>query len=167
MNLRERLAVLGEVVFAKNSRITGRLDWLPLLIVRLCLAAVFIPTGWGKLHDLQKVTDFFTELGIPWPHLNAIVVAVSELGCGTLLLLGALSRLAAIPLIVSMTIAILTARRGDINSPADLFALDELIYMALAIVILVLGAGAISADGLVGRRFFPSPLTPSTKGDRS
>src|SRR5438067_2388770 len=107
MNLRERLTVLGEVVFGRNTRITSRLDWLPLLFVRLCLAAVFIPTGWGKLHDLAKVTDFFTELGIPWPHLNAVVVAVSELGCGALLLVGALSRLAAMPLIVSMTIAIL------------------------------------------------------------
>jgi putative oxidoreductase len=166
MNLRERLAVLCDVVFTTKR---SRLDWLPLLFVRLCLAAVFIPTGWGKLHDLAKVTDFFTELGIPWPHLNAVVVAVSELGCGTLLLVGALSRLAAMPLIVSMTIAILTARRGDIHGPADLFALDELIYAALAIVVLVLGAGAISADGLIARRFFPRKRTTTTtsKGDRS
>src|SRR5215831_2806228 len=167
MRLRERLTVLGQVLFARTTNTTAKLAWLPLLIVRLCLAAVFIPSGWGKLHDLAKVTSFFTELGIPWPHINAVVVAVSELGCGAVLLVGALSRLAAIPLIVSMTIAILTARRGDIHGLADLFALDELIYMALAIVVLVLGAGAISADGLIGRRFFPSPLTTPTKGDRS
>jgi putative oxidoreductase len=166
MNLRERVNVIGEVVFAR-TRATTRLEWLPLLLLRLCLAAVFIPSGWGKLHDLQKVTDFFTELGIPWPHLNAVVVAFSEFVCGGLLLLGAFSRLAAIPLIVSMTIAILTARRGDVHGVADLFALDELIYMALAIAILVLGAGAVSADGLLARRFFPSrqTLTPE-KGDR-
>jgi putative oxidoreductase len=167
MNLRARLTILRDVLFARTT--TGRLDWLPLLIVRLCLAAVFIPSGWGKLHDLPKVTAFFTELGIPWPHLNAVVVALSELGCGTLMLIGALSRLAAIPLVVSMTIAILTARRGDVHGVADLFALDELIYLALAVVVLVLGAGAISTDGLVARRFF-SPRRTTTqppKGDRS
>jgi putative oxidoreductase len=165
MNLRERLTVLRDVLFARP----GRLDWLPLLLVRLCLAAVFIPSGWGKLHDLAKVTDFFSELGIPWPHLNAVVVAVSEFACGVALLVGAVSRLAAIPLIVSMTIAILTARRADIHGVADLFALDELIYLALAVVVLVLGAGAISADGLIARRL-SSPRTTSTqppKGDRS
>ena len=165
MNLRERLTVLRDVVFARTSR----LDWLPLLLVRLCLAAIFIPSGWGKLHDLAKVTDFFSELGIPWPHLNAVVVAVSEFACGVALLVGAVSRLAAIPLIVSMTIAILTARRADIHGVADLFALDELIYLALAVVVLVLGAGAISADGLIARRF-SSPRAASTqtpKGDRS
>jgi len=165
MNLRERLTVVRDVLLARTSR----LDWLPLLLVRLCLAAVFIPSGWGKLHDLAKVTGFFGELGIPWPHLNAVVVAVSEFGCGVLLLVGALSRLAAIPLIVSMTIAILTARRADIHGVADLFALDELIYLALAVVVLVLGAGAISADGLIARRL-SSPRAASTqtpKGDRS
>jgi putative oxidoreductase len=166
MDLRERLGVLGGVVFAGKS--TSRLDWLPLLLLRLCLAAVFIPSGWGKLHDLAKVTAFFTELGIPWPHLNAAVVAVSELGCGALLLIGALSRLAAIPLVVSMTIAIVTARRGDIHGFADLFALDELIYMALAVAILVLGPGAVSMDRLIARRFFSSGTTSTpSKGDRS
>jgi putative oxidoreductase len=165
MNLRERVTVLRDVLFARTSR----LDWLPLLLVRLCLAAIFIPSGWGKLHDLAKVTGFFTELGIPAPHLNAVVVAVSEFGCGVLLLVGALSRLAAIPLIVSMTIAILTARRGDIHSVADLFALDELIYLALAVVVLVLGAGAISADGLIARRLssLRRASTQTPKGDRS
>jgi putative oxidoreductase len=163
MNLRERVTGLRDALFARRSR----LDWLPLLLVRLCLAAVFIPSGWGKLHDLSKVTGFFTELGIPWPHANAGVVAVSEFGCGVLLLAGALSRLAAIPLIVSMTIAIITARRGDVHGVADLFALDELIYLALAVVVLVLGAGAISADGLIARRFLSPRNNPSNKGDRS
>jgi putative oxidoreductase len=163
MNIRDGVLVVRERTLAAARKAS----WLPPLLIRLCLAAVFIPSGWGKLHDLQKVTDFFTELGIPWPHLNAVVVAFSEFVCGGLLLLGAFSRLAAIPLIVSMTIAILTARRGDVHGVADLFALDELIYMALAIAILVLGAGAVSADGLLARRFFPSrqTLTPE-KGDR-
>jgi len=146
-------------------------EWLPPLLVRLCLAAVFIPSGWGKLHDLGKVTQFFAELGIPWPHLNAVVVAVSELGCGALLLVGLMARLAALPLIVSMTIAILTAKRADIGGPVDLFAVDELIYLVLALVILVRGAGAIAADSLLARRLFHPPFHANERqhqpGDRS
>jgi putative oxidoreductase len=160
LNARHRLLAAARAV-----------EWLPPLLVRLCLAAVFIPSGWGKLHDLGKVTEFFTELRIPWPHLNAVVVAFSELVCGALLLVGLMSRLAALPLIVSMTIAILTAKRADIGSPIDLFAVDELIYVVLAVLILVRGAGAISADGLLARRFLPRRLHDNQPqhqaGDRS
>ena len=146
---------LATMILAARERVLGfarKLDWLPLLLVRASLAAVFVPTGWGKLHDLEKVTGFFTELGIPAPHFNAVLVAVSELGCGSLLLIGLVSRLAAVPLIISMTIAILTAKRADISGVTDLFAVDEFIYIVMAIVVLVLGAGAISVDGLLARR---------------
>ena len=100
---------------------------------------------------------------------SSLKKSVSEFACGVALLVGAVSRLAAIPLIVSMTIAILTARRADIHGVADLFALDELIYLALAVVVLVLGAGAISADGLIARRLssLRRASTQTPKGDRS
>ena len=163
MNLRDGVLVVRERALAAARKAS----WLPPLLIRLCLAAVFIPSGWGKLHDLQKVTDFFTELGIPWPHLNAVVVGASELGCGALLLVGLASRLAALPLIVSMTIALLTAKRADIGGPVDLFAVDELIYGVLAIAIVVLGAGAVSADGLATRLLFHPNEHQQPEGDRS
>jgi putative oxidoreductase len=122
-----------------------------LLLLRVCLAAVFIPSGWGKLHDLAKVTAFFTELGIPAPHLNAVVVAISELGCGTLLLLGLLARAAALPLVASMAVAIITAKRADIAGVADLFALDEFIYVAMAFAVATLGPGRFALDALARR----------------
>lgn len=133
--------------------VARRVEWLPLLFVRASMAAVFVPSGWGKLHDLQKVTEFFTELGIPAPGFNATLVAVTELGCGLLLLIGLASRLAAIPLVISMTVAIITAKRADISGIVDLFAMDEFVYIVMAIVVLVLGAGALSVDGQLGRRF--------------
>src|SRR6516165_8110014 len=123
-----------EKLFSMRRRalaVARRLEWLPLLLFRASLASVFVPSGWGKLHDLAKVTGFFTELGIPAPHLNAVVVAVSELVCGSLLLAGLLSRVAAVPLVVSMTIALITAKRLDIHGVVDLFAVDEFIYIVL------------------------------------
>ena len=147
---------LAKKVLASRDRllaIARKLDWLPLLLVRASLAAVFVPSGWGKLHDLEKVTGFFTDLGIPAPHFNAVLVAVSELGRGVLLLVGLASRLAAVPLVISMTIAIVTAKRADISGVTELFAVDEFIYIVLAIVVIVLGAGLVSIDGLVARRW--------------
>ena len=147
---------LSERALSMRDRLLGitrKVDWLPLLLIRASLAAVFIPSGWGKLHSLDKVTGFFTELGIPAPHFHAVLVAVSEFGCGTLLLVGLVSRLAAIPLVISMTVAIVTAKRPDISGIVDLFAVDEFLYIVMAIAVLVLGAGAVSADGVIGRRF--------------
>lgn len=132
--------------------IARKLDWLPLLLVRLSLAAVFVPSGWGKLHDLEKVTAFFVELGIPAPHLNAVVVSITELVCGSLLLVGLVSRLAAMPLVVSMTVAIITAKAPDLHGVVDLFSVDEFIYIVMAIVVIVLGPGAVSVDAQLARR---------------
>jgi putative oxidoreductase len=63
-----------------------------------------------------------------------------------LLLVGLFSRLAALPLVVSMTIAIITAKRADISGVTDLFAVDEFVYIVMAIVVVVLGPGLISVD---------------------
>jgi putative oxidoreductase len=149
MALLKRIPAMRERLLA----LARKLEWLPLLLVRLSLAAVFVPSGWGKLHDLEKVAGFFTELGIPAPHFNAVVVGLSEPACGALLVVGLLSRLAAVPLVVSMTIAIITAKRADISGVTDLFAVDEFIYIVMAIVVIVLGAGLVSVDRLVARRW--------------
>src|SRR3954463_1108927 len=97
-----------------------RVAFLGPALARLTLGVVFIGTGWGKLHSLDKVTGFFTELGIPAPGFNAVLAATAEFVCGSLLLIGLLSRLAAIPLIVTMIVAILTAKRADLHGISDL-----------------------------------------------
>jgi len=124
---------------------------LALLLVRLSLAAVFVPSGWGKIHDLAKVTAFFTELGIPMPHANAILVSLTELGCGVLLLVGLAGRLEALPIVANMAVAIITAKRDDVHGLTDLFALDEFLYIVMALVVVAFGAGLFSLDALAMR----------------
>lgn len=156
MNVLEQIARLREVVLKWASR-GGP---LALLLVRLGLAAVFVPSGWGKIHDLAKVTGYFTELGIPAPHANAILVSLIEFGCGTLLVVGLASRLAALPLIPNMAVAIITAKRDDLHGPADLFAVDEFLYIVLSLVVVAFGPGLLSLDTLVARMFGRSNRTP-------
>jgi putative oxidoreductase len=124
----------------------GRLSFLGPTLARLTLGVVFVGTGWGKLHSLDKVTGFFTELGIPAPGFNAVLAASAEFVCGGLLLLGLLSRLAAIPLIITMIVAILTAKRGDLHGISDLLGFEEWTYIVLAIWIAVAGPGPLSLD---------------------
>ncbi len=76
-----------------------------LLLVRLYWGWQFAQTGWGKLHNLDKVTDFFTSLGIPAPGVNAVFIVALEFVGGILLALGLGSRLIALLLACDMLVA--------------------------------------------------------------
>jgi putative oxidoreductase len=141
---------------ALRSRVLTLLDrwaWVGPLALRLSLGAVFLGTGWGKLHNLGQVTSFFTDLGIPLPAANAALVSGVELVGGTLILLGLFTRFAAVPLMVVMTVAILTAKRPDIDGIRSLLAFDEFTYLAGFLWLFVAGAGKASLDALLfGRK---------------
>jgi putative oxidoreductase len=145
-----------ESVLALGKRVLERVRkvaWLGPLLVRLTVGVVFVGTGWGKLHSLDKVTDFFAELHIPAPHFNAVLAASAELVGGLAMLLGLMTRLAAIPLITTMVVAILTAKRPEIDGLSSLLGLEEFSYLAMFFWLALAGPGACSIDHLLARRF--------------
>ena len=139
-------------ILAFTDRQTPRLEWLPLAAARITLGWVFLQSGWGKLHNLAGVTDFFVSLGVPLAHVQAPMVAGIEFGGGLLLLLGLATRLAALPLVGVMLVAIRTALWDDIHDLSDLFGLAEFGYVVLLSSLVVFGAGSLSLDALVRRR---------------
>jgi len=130
-----------------------RLGWLGPLALRLSLGAVFIKSGWGKLHDLESLTKFFGELGIPFPAFNATLSSTTELVGGSLLFLGLLTRLAAVPLSIVMLVAIVTARRPDIDGPLTLLSFIEVTYLSGFLWLLLAGAGKVSLDAVLFGRW--------------
>jgi putative oxidoreductase len=128
--------------------VTRALDGVAPLVARLTLGVTFAGTGWGKLQHLEKVTAFFTELGLPAPHFQAMLVGTTELVGGALLLAGFASRLASLPLLVTMVVAILTAKRTDVTGASDLFGLLEWTYLVLLAWLALSGPGRFSLDGL-------------------
>jgi len=149
-----------EALRTRALAILDRFSWVGPLAVRLSLGAVFLGTGWGKLHNLGQVTSFFTELGIPFPAVQAAVVSGIELVGGTLIVLGLLTRFAAVPLMGTMVVAILTAKRPEIEGIRSLLAFEESTYLAGFLWLTVAGAGKASLDALLfGRRSsLPRPL---------
>jgi putative oxidoreductase len=82
-----------------------------VVLIRLAVGAVFLTEGVQKfLFPDALGVGRFTKIGIPAPEIMAPFVGVFEIGCGALLILGLLTRLAAIPLIIDMLVAIATTK---------------------------------------------------------
>jgi putative oxidoreductase len=123
-----------------------------LLAARLGVGLLFVSTGWGKVHDIPKVVGFFRSLGIPAPELQAPFVSFTELICGSAIVVGLFTRLSAVPLMASMVVAILTAKRAELHGLFDLIGFDEFTYLVLLFVIAILGPGKISLDTFVAKK---------------
>jgi putative oxidoreductase len=113
---------------------------------------VFVGTGWGKLHSMPDVIENFRNWGIPLPGFNARLAAATEFGGGILMLLGLGTRLAALPLAFTMVIAIIAAKRGDIDGLSTLVGFDEWAYLVFFIWLAVAGAGPVSLDRFIAPR---------------
>ena len=125
--------------------------WLSPTIARLTVGLVFFQAGWGKLNDLDSVTAFFTELGIPEPAFQARLASGAEFVCGGLLLLGLATRFAVVPLIITMCVAILTAQWANVDGLGSLVGLLEFAYIALLVWLGTDGPGPLSLDHLIAR----------------
>jgi putative oxidoreductase len=127
-----------------------------LLAVRLYWGWQFMQTGWGKLGDLNKVVNFFTSLGIPFPTLNAYFVSGLEFAGGALLLAGLGSRLIALLFTADMLVAYITADREALfsvfSNPDKFYAAAPYTFLFASLLVLVFGPGRFSIDYLIGRR---------------
>jgi len=147
-----RVKQLVTVAQASAAAVARRLIWLPPTLARLVVGGVFFVSGWGKLNDLSSVSDYFAQLGLPAPMFQALLAASAEFFCGGLLILGLATRLAVVPLIVTMIVALRTALWDQIDGFISLFGLGEFLYIVLMIWLGVEGPGPLSVDALIGRR---------------
>ena len=107
------------------ERLSAWFAWLPPLFARIVVGWVFLWSGWGKLNALDRITQNFVEWGIPFPHIMTPFVSGVEFFGGLLLLLGLFTRVAAVPLVVTMIVAILSAKLGDVDSLETLLGFEE------------------------------------------
>jgi len=128
-----------------------------LLFVRLYWGWQFAQSGWGKLHNLSGVTEFFTTLGLPMPHVTAVGIASLEFFGGILLALGLFSRPLCLVLTINMIMAYATADREALLSvfsdPGKFYNADPYTFLAASVLVLVFGPGKASVDALLGKYF--------------
>jgi len=137
------------------AAIGDRLQCLVLLIIRLYFGWQFFLFGKGKLLNLDRTAGFFASLNLPVPHVTAAFVGLVEAGGGLLLLLGLGARLAAIPLIITMIMAYITADRPALHAifsnPDKFTSATPFLFLAAALIVFVFGPGKISIDALMGK----------------
>ncbi len=139
-------------------RVARALGFVAPLLTRLLIGQAFFLTGRGKSENLEGVTSFFADLGIPFPELNAFFVAHLEYFGGIALILGLLTRLAATGLATTMVVALMTADRANfltaLASSGDVGLTDvvPVVYLLFLIWLMLYGPGLVSVDALISRR---------------
>jgi len=134
----------------------ARLDSPFLLFVRLYWGWQFMQTGWGKLHNLSHVREFFVSLGIPGASLMAPTIASLEFLGGILLIIGLASRLTGFMLACNMLVAYVTADREALWSffkdPGKFYIADPFTFLFASLIVFVFGAGFFSLDYFLTHR---------------
>jgi putative oxidoreductase len=127
-----------------------------LLAVRLYWGWQFAQTGWGKLHNIARITGFFRSLNIPFPAFNAHFVSGLEFFGGLLLILGLASRLIGFLLAGNMFVAYWTADHAALvsvfSNPGKFYAADPYTFLFASLMVLIFGAGVFSLDALIVKR---------------
>lgn len=127
-----------------------------LLAVRLYWGWQFAQTGWGKMHNIGKITAFFMSLNIPLPAFNAHFISGLEFFGGLLLILGLATRLAGSLLAANMLVAYWTADHEALVSvfsdPGKFYVADPYTFLFASLMVLIFGAGVLSIDALIVKR---------------
>ena len=136
------------------------------LALRLIIGYGSMAHGWAKLSrgvgGFEKLLVF---LHVPFPHVMAWVVPVTELICGFAILIGLFIRITAIPMIFVMLTAMFTVhlkygfsaiKTIGLSADGPLFGPPgyevDLLYIAGLITLIIIGSGALSLDYLIQRR---------------
>ena|SRR5688572_2935709 len=121
---------------------------LSVLLLRLIFGGLFVFHGLTKLLSFNKFLPMFQDyIGIG-PKLSFILVIFAEFGCGLLIVLGLFTRLAVIPIFITMIVVFFIVHGKD----PFVMKLLPFVYLLLCFVIFVNGSGRYSVDYLIFRR---------------
>ena len=116
-----------------------------LLLLRIASGGMMLVHGWPKMTGYNDLVDKFPDpLGIG-SQFSLIGAIGAEVGCACLLILGLATRVAAIPLVFTMAIALFIVHAADPWQTKELAAVYLLVYTTLALT----GPGWFSVDHLI------------------
>ena len=143
---------------------TGRAGWISpklasaltsggLLLLRLGAGVMMVSLhGWGKLHGFGGIKNTFPDpIGLG-STLSLTLATGAEFFCAILIVLGLFTRLAALPLVINMTVAAFVFHANDPWTAKE----AALLYLVPFATLLLTGGGQVSLDRVIfGRRRRP------------
>lgn len=124
-----------------------------IAVLRIMTGIVFLAHGWQKVFTMgfSGVIGGFTQMGIPMPGVTGPLVALLELLGGVALIIGFLTRLAAVGFICEMigAMAFVHFKHGFFNPMGYEF---PLMLLTAATVLFVGGSGKLAVDDEVATR---------------
>jgi putative oxidoreductase len=125
-----------------------------VILVRFLVGWVFFSEGVQKfLFPAALGVGRFAKIGIPAPHFFAPFVGVVEIVCGLLVIVGFLTRLAAIPLVIDISVAIATTKIPMLAKDGFWATMHEartdLCMLLGSLFLIAVGSGRLSLDTTV------------------
>jgi putative oxidoreductase len=127
-----------------------------VVLVRLLVGTVFLSEGIQKfLFPLALGAGRFAKIGFPFPAWMATTVAFFEITCGLLVIVGLVTRLASVPLLIIISVAIATTKlpmlvHQGFWTMAHEARTDWCMFLG-AISLIIVGAGEWSLDAIITR----------------
>lgn len=140
-----------------------------VVLIRLMVGGIFLSEGIQKfLYPVELAAGRFAKIGLPWPEVMGPFVGGVEVVCGLLVLFGFLTRLAVVPLIITMCVALVSIKvpillgqefLGFTLRPLPRYGFwsmmhesrNDLCMLLGSIFLLVVGAGRLSLDHVLSR----------------
>lgn len=140
-----------------QDRLTRTRNDFSTFLIRLMVGAVFLSEGIQKFLFAEEVgSGRFAKIGLPFPEILGPFVGTTEIIAGTLLLLGLFTRLAAIPTLVIMLVAI-SVTKIDIGLEQGVWEMlhasrTDWSMLIGSIFLLIRGGGMASVDLQINKR---------------
>ena len=133
-----------------------------VLLIRILVGWVFLSEGIQKFVFPESLgVGRFAKIGIPLPQLMAPFIGVTEIICGTLLLAGLFTRLACVPLLIDICVALYSTKIVAVVKNGFWGTLHEArtdVSMMLGLVfLLIVGSGTLALDAR-----YPKGLDPKS-----
>jgi putative oxidoreductase len=118
-----------------------------MLLLRIVAAGLMLKHGYDKMvHFEDTASHMMNFMGIGSKATTALLI-FAEFFCSLLVIIGLFTRLACIPLIIAMTVALVKAHNADFLGEGQMAAL----YLLCFTVLLFTGPGKVSVDSMIGK----------------
>lgn len=120
---------------------------IAMLILRLGVGVLMMKHGYEKLvHFAEYKNKFMNFLGLG-QTVSLSMVVFAEFFCALFIIIGLFTRLAVVPLIIAMGVALFKAHNADFMGQGEMAAL----YLSAYLALLIVGPGRVSVDGMIGK----------------